>query len=210
MRSTATVILVLGLAATMGGCASMGGDECRHADWRAVGFEDGAKGINASYFGERRKACAKHGVTPNFEAYLHGRGEGLVQYCRPQNGYTQGTRGKAYAGVCPDGLEAPFVAAHADGMGLYQRHRAVKQAAKRLYRAEARGRRIEQLLVSKTQALISTKTPPQKRPRLALDLKQLTEEKVGIEQSLHDLEHDHAVAEQEFEAYRAGVGDRHR
>ena len=116
-------------------------------------------------------------MTPDFAAYLHGRGQGLVQYCRPPNGYALGARGQAYRGVCPESLEAPFVAAHADGMGLYERHRAVKRAAKRLYRAEARARRIEHLLVEKTQALISPKTRPQSRLSLALDLKQLTEKR---------------------------------
>ena len=149
-------------------------------------------------------------MTPDFAAYLHGRGQGLVQYCRPPNGYALGARGLAYRGVCPESLEAPFVAAHADGMGLYERHRAVKRAAKRLYRAEARARRIEHLLVEKTQALISPKTRPQSRLSLALDLKQLTEKKVEIEHSLDGLAHDHAAAEQEHQDYRARNGNPRR
>jgi len=41
-------------------------------------------------------------------------------------------------------------------------------------------------------------------------LKQLTHEKFAIEQSQHGLEHDHAAAEKDYNAYQACMSGRHR
>ena len=77
----------------LGGCAGMDREECRTADWRAIGYEDGVQGQSAAYFGTRRKACAEHGITADFDAYLAGRAAGLAHFCRPQNGYQLGVQG---------------------------------------------------------------------------------------------------------------------
>ena len=37
------------------GCATMGKDECLSADWRTIGFEDGAGGYPASRIGQYRQ-----------------------------------------------------------------------------------------------------------------------------------------------------------
>ena len=67
-------------ALVMSGCASMSGDECMATDWSAVGFEDGARGYTTERFAKHRKACAKHGITADFNAYQNGREQGLVEY----------------------------------------------------------------------------------------------------------------------------------
>ena len=87
----------------------MSTEECLTADWRAIGYEDGAQGQNPDYFGERRKACAEHGITADFDAYLVGRAEGLALFCRPPNGYRLGVRDYNYSGVCPVELEDAFL-----------------------------------------------------------------------------------------------------
>jgi hypothetical protein len=100
-----SLISLLGL----GGCASMSADECVTSDWHAIGYEDGARGYTADQLGNRRKACAKHGITPDFESYRAGREEGLRQYCQPSRGFSLGSGGARYNGVCPGDLEADFV-----------------------------------------------------------------------------------------------------
>ena len=85
-RLTTNLILGLGLIA-LGGCASMSGDECATSDWTAVGYEDGSRGYTSDRFGNHRKACAKHGITPDFQAYQQGRTDGLVEFCQPSRGY---------------------------------------------------------------------------------------------------------------------------
>ena len=41
----ATTLLALGI---MSGCATMNADECRNADWRIVGYEDGLQGAGGT------------------------------------------------------------------------------------------------------------------------------------------------------------------
>src|SRR6478609_9316856 len=101
-----TGILVAVLA--LGGCASMSREECLTVDWRTVGYEDGAAGYSGDRIGEHRKACAKHGVTPDLSAYQAGRSEGLQEFCRPQNGFRLGANGGSYGGQCPAELDPDF------------------------------------------------------------------------------------------------------
>jgi uncharacterized protein YceK len=57
--------MVLAIA-VLSGCASMSSEECANSDWVAIGYEDGSRGYTTDQFGNRRKACAKHGVTADF------------------------------------------------------------------------------------------------------------------------------------------------
>jgi hypothetical protein len=203
-RLPATMVLL-----ALGGCAGMGAEECRIADWRAIGYEDGVQGRDAASFGAHRKACAEHGVSADLDAWLGGRSEGLEQFCRPQNGYRLGTQGNAYAGVCPLALEAGFVAAHAEGYGLYQREAALKELGKQLHYSRRRAEEIEYLLADRTALLIAPALEPSARASLAIELKQLAQERIRLEQSIDQLEHDYAAAEREYEAYRSHSADRH-
>ena len=187
----------------------MNSAECRTANWQAIGYEDGAEGQNLDAFGDRRKACAKHGVAPNFEAYLAGRDDGLTIFCRPQNGYRLGARGRRYTGVCPAGLEAAFVGAHTEGYGLYRLSTALKGIDRRLRRNKQRAKRIEFLLAEKTTLLIGPEGAASERAALAIELKQLAVERGEVEEAIRQLEHDHAVAEHEYEDYRLRVGYRY-
>ncbi len=101
------------------GCATMGKNECLNAQWQSVGYEDGAKGYNASRIGEYRKSCAEYNVSPDLEAYMQGRMQGLAQWCKPSNGYYLGTRGATYNGVCPEALESDFQFAMSEGRAVY-------------------------------------------------------------------------------------------
>ena len=205
MRRLSATMLLLAL----GGCAGMGAEECRIADWRAIGYEDGVQGRAAATFGTHRKACAEHGVSANLDAYLGGRDEGLEQFCRPQNGYRLGVQGDAYAGVCPLALEAGFVAAHTEGYGLYQREAALRELGKQLHYSRRRAEEIEYLLADRTALLIAPALEPSARASIAIELKQLAQEKIRLEQSIDQLEHDYAAAEQEYDAYRQHSSDRH-
>jgi hypothetical protein len=203
-RFFATILLF-----ALGGCAGMDAEECRTADWRAIGYEDGVQGRGAASFGTHRKACAGHGVTADLDAYLGGRGEGLVHFCRPQNGYALGVQGNPYAGVCPIALEAAFLAAHTEGYGLYQRQAALEHLGKRLHHSRRRAEEIEYLLADRTALLISPDLAAAARASVAIELKQLAQEKVRVEQSIDQLEYEYAAAEEEYEDYRMHSADRH-
>jgi Protein of unknown function (DUF2799) len=195
------------LLSALCGCAGMDSDECRTADWRAIGYEDGIQGQSAAYFGTRRKACAEHGVTADFDAYLAGRAEGVAHFCRPQNGYQLGVHGQQYSGVCPVELEAAFVAAHADGYGLYERSAALNHIRKKLHRSQERAKEIEYRLAETTTLLISPELQAADRATVAIELKQLAEEKIDLERSIDELEDDYAAAEFEYEDYRRRMAD---
>jgi len=205
-------IVATGILLVLGACSStaMNKAECKTADWRAVGYEDGARGRSADAFGARRKACAEHGVAANFDAYLGGHGEGPAMFCRPQNGYRLGSNGYRYSGACPAHLEDGFRTAHADGYGLYERRRARDGIARELQRSKRRSSQIEHLLVEKTAQLASPMLMPAQRASIAVEIKQLAEEKASMNQHIRQLEYDHSVASHDYEAYRSQVASRYR
>jgi hypothetical protein len=198
MRRLPLTILLCALA----GCAGMDAEECASADWRAIGYEDGVQGQSAARFGSHRKACAGHGVRADFDAYLAGRAAGIAQFCRPHNGYQLGLQGAPYAGVCPAELEDAFVAAHAEGYGLYERGAALDHLRKRLHYSQERARSLEYRLAEGTALLIAPNLTPTERATLVIELRQLTEEKLDLERSIDQLEQDYAAAELEYEGYR--------
>lgn len=203
-------LLWMTLLFALGGCAGMDAAECRTADWRAIGYEDGALGRSPQYFGTRRRACADHDVVADFDAYVAGRAEGLVHFCHPRNGYRLGTQGYRYAGVCPAEFEDAFLAAHADGYGLYERDAALKSLRKRLHGSRERAKKIEYLLTEKTALLVSSEVEVSERAAIAVELKQLTEEKVGLEARIDQLEYEYAVAEHDYQSYHDRIAARPR
>ncbi len=143
MAAKRFIFLAIIAAAALGGCASMSPEECMTADWRTIGFEDGARGKTAESIGRHRKACAKAGVTANQARYEEGRQTGLREFCQPAKGYDVGLRGDAYQGVCPSDLEDEFLRAYEEGRylhGLEQAVRDVEQSLGRVDRELAQGR----------------------------------------------------------------------
>lgn len=97
----------------LSGCATLNEQECRSADWRAIGRTDGQQGRAMDRLDEHRKACAEHGVTPNADRYWLGRSEGLQSYCQLDNALRVGRAGQAYLGVCPPQIDPAFRRFHA-------------------------------------------------------------------------------------------------
>lgn len=203
-------ILVASALLFLGGCATHGMSEaeCRMADWRAIGFEDGSRGAAASSFGAHRKACSEHGVSPDFDDYLAGHAQGLESFCRPENGARLGEAGYRYTGVCPKHLEGPFLEAHALRYGLYERRVALEGIDRRLHQCRERSKHIEVLVVDKTALLVAPHLTPASRANLAVELKQLAEEKIELGREIHALEHDRIEAEEEYAHYQNRVAYR--
>jgi hypothetical protein len=197
-------------ALALGGCAGtiMDKAECTVADWKAIGYEHGAKGYGTNAFGKYRKACAKHGIAADFDVYRSGHAEGIAIYCRPPNGYRLGTRGYRYS-ACPANLASAFQSANDDGYGLYERRVARDRLASQLSSNKRRSKEIEQLIARKTARLVSGRISPTKVASLAVQLKQLGEEKVEVEQSIRQLELDYADASRVYEGYRNSVANRY-
>jgi uncharacterized protein DUF2799 len=124
----------LALAVLLAGCATLGKDECLHADWYAIGIEDGAGGKALERLGEHRRACAKHAIAPDADRYVAGRDHGLESFCTQQSGFTHGRAGHAYGGVCPASLSRNFLAGYQRGRELYESNRRLTELEREISR----------------------------------------------------------------------------
>ena len=187
-------------------CASMGKDECLSADWRTIGYEDGTHGLSASQIGEHRKDCAKYGVTPNLQAYLAGRDQGLTQYCNADNGFRVGASGARYAGVCPQRLEGDFLSGYRNGHQLYALNAALRSATSRLDSRRHDLDKINKRLKEESLALVAEKTSTAERIKLLADIKTLGDRKNHVRDEIASLEQERAACEADLSAYRQKLG----
>lgn len=193
--------------AGVGGCASMSGDECMTSDWGAIGYEDGARGYTTDRFGQHRKACAKHGVTPDFAAYQRGREQGLVEYCQPGRGFEIGSNGGGYSGVCRADLEGDFLDAYNAGYHLHTLQKNVDSASSRINSKERELERIEEEIHDKEAALISDAATTEQRIVLLKELKDLSERTGQLEAEIRELYELRARSQVELENYQVAVID---
>jgi hypothetical protein len=154
------------LSLLVSGCAAMDKNECLNAQWQSVGYEDGAKGYNASRIGEYRKSCAEYNVSPNLEAYMQGRLQGLAQWCTPSNGYYQGTRGAIYNGVCPEALESDFEFAMSEGRAVYDYRKKIHDHEMLIARLHREYGAIEEQISFMEAELVSDQVRPRRRRAL--------------------------------------------
>jgi len=207
MNSKLSFILLAMSFVGLSGCATMSSDECMTSDWSAIGYEDGSRGYTTERFSQHRKACAKHGVTPNFTAYQTGRDQGLIEYCQPGRGFQVGANGGSYNGVCSVNLEADFVDAYNTGHHLYSLRSNVNQASSKIASKEREIKRINESVASKEAALISDETTQEERILLLADLKELSERTGTLEAEIKDLYDVRARSEVELEHYQMVVAD---
>jgi hypothetical protein len=184
------------------GCATMNEDQCVASDWSAIGYEDGSNGYTSDRFGSYRKACAKHGITPDFRAYQEGRDEGLVEFCRPSRGYNLGLSGRSYNGVCDAALEEEFLDAYRVGHELYKLRAAVNSANSRIASREQELESVRESMRAKEAELIAPETTVQDRVLVLADLKEMSERTGELEAEIEDLvaeraQHEYALSEYE-------------
>ena len=203
-RKWATISMAAAMLA-LSGCATMSEDECLMSDWNAIGYEDGSRGYTMEQFSNRRQACAKHGVTPDFRAYQTGRDEGLVSYCQPSRGYNLGVSGGRYHGVCDVALEEEFLDAYRVGQQLYSLRSNVQSANNLIYSKERELERVEGTIRSKEALLINDETTTEDRVLLLADLKDLSERTGELETEIQQLIADRARFEMELAEYEATV-----
>lgn len=198
-----SIMSLLGLS----GCATMTADECVTSDWHTIGYEDGARGYTAEQLGNRRKACAKHGVAPDFEAYQAGREEGLRQYCQPSRGFSLGSSGARYNGVCPVTMEVEFIDAYNTGRQLHTLRSRISSATNQISSKKRELDRANGRIRSAEAQLISTETSVGDRVLLLGDLKDLSERTGQLDAEIVSLIEDRVIAEQQLAAYQGMIAD---
>ena len=191
----------------LSGCASMSGDECVASDWSAIGYEDGARGYNTDQHAKYRKSCAKHGVTPDFSAYMDGRDRGLVEYCQPNRGFNVGSGGGRYNGVCSVNLEADFLDAYNAGYHLYTLRSNVSRATSSINSKENELERIENQLLKHGVTLIAADTTVEERVFIVADMKNLAERTGRLQAEIRELHDIRARSQSELEHYQMVVAD---
>jgi len=194
-----SLVSVLGLS----GCATMSADECVTSDWHAIGYEDGARGYTADQLGNRRKACAKHGITPDFAAYQAGREKGLRQYCQPSRAFNLGAGGARYNGVCPADMEVDFVDAFNSGHQLYTLRSRVNGATNQINAKERELDKVNDQIRDAEAKLISSETTIEDRVLLLADLKKRSERTGELEAEIAQLIEERAIYEQQLASYQA-------
>ncbi|NVJ49763.1 MAG: DUF2799 domain-containing protein [Gammaproteobacteria bacterium] len=119
MKSLLSLIVLVAAMLTLQGCATLSKDECRSADWRTIGFEDGSRGYSSQRIASHREACAEYGVAPDFERYMQGHKQGIRNYCVPSRGFSLGRSGSQYNNLCPADLEPSFLTAYRRGLEVH-------------------------------------------------------------------------------------------
>ena len=174
-------VLIPSLVLLASGCASMNEDECKLADWHTIGYEDGVRGVSAAHIGERREACAEHGITPDFAAYQKGREEGLREFCTPASGYRLGRNGRSLSAVCPADLRAEFRDAYKSGREIHQAAVIVGTTRSKLHHKKQELAEVRSSLTTKAGQLISPSTDTERRITLLVEIQDLTSRKSRLE-----------------------------
>ena len=203
-RKWANIVVAL-VVAGLSGCASMNADECATGDWSAVGYEDGSRGHTTERFGSHRKACAKHGITADFQAYQRGRDQGLVEFCKPGRAFNHGVNGGNYNGVCAADMEPEFLEAYHAGRKLYTLRANVSRANSAIYSRESELEAAEHRVVEAELALISDETTTEERLALLAELKELSERRGHLKSEIKQLIADRARFEQDLQYYEQTV-----
>ncbi|NVJ59953.1 MAG: DUF2799 domain-containing protein [Gammaproteobacteria bacterium] len=180
MRYKAQILVIVVSLLGLQSCATLSKEECRAADWRTIGFSDGARGYASGRISDHREACAEYGVAPNLQQYLAGHKEGIRNYCVPNQGFDLGRRGTQYNGICPADLEPAFLSSYRQGQEIYVIERDIKQFERERNDLISEHDSLLKEIEDNERIIVSDNTSPQLRRELLEQnrrLEQLVEEK---------------------------------
>lgn len=183
-------ILIL-LAASLSGCATLSKEECLYADWFQIGLEDGSAGKTVATLGQHRKACAKAGVTPNLEEYERGHNQGLLRYCNYNNGLNLGSRGRSLPQFCPQEVRTEFELGYQHGFErrtqktvIRELSQEIKQIADEVASGQAQIEHYEALLTDDTTTAKERQYALEEMRALEADLESLDLHLMELENAL--------------------------
>lgn len=155
-------------------CASLSPEQCKNADWRQIGYTDGANGEPAGRLQEHASACAKADIKPDLDAYLSGRMEGLLSYCQPENGFEVGRRGRPdNVGDCPPHLRAPFLDQYRQGREINGLEGEVQRLRSMLQNDQNEARRNDRRMEDIRKELRRPNLSPERRTSLLNEIERM-------------------------------------
>lgn len=199
------------LAVLLAGCETgppMSAAQCQVADWRQVGFQDGASGRPAERFVALEQSCALAGLPADQARYMEGRREGLYTYCQPQRAFQAGLGGGGYAGVCPPELDGVFRQAFSDGARAASVRSALAAAESAISSARSERDELERKIQANELGLIASTTDAE-RERHRNELVRLRGERRDVENRLHDAEYDRRTSARDLDRVRSDLGFRY-
>jgi hypothetical protein len=188
MLNTVKLLSVFATLVLLNACTTLNKDECLNANWKIIGYEDGAHGHPPDRIGEHRQACAKHNIVPDMNTYQQGHAEGMRRFCQPRNGYQQGQNGYQYNGGCPQDLEPAFVQGHKTGAEIYAVKNRINATRSQQNNAIKQIKQVEDDISAKEKQIVLGNTTPAQRLLLLQDLKQLSQTKSDLENDVHNLD----------------------
>jgi len=81
-------------------CATLSENDCKNGNWKLIGKKDGISGKPLKVISQHQEACSPYKVKVDTKEYESGRKEGLVTYCKSENGYQEGLAGHTCHNVC--------------------------------------------------------------------------------------------------------------
>ncbi len=181
------VLLAIGLL-VLNGCATMNKDECRAADWYAIGFEDGAAGRSATRIGAHRRACAEYGVRPDGVRYQEGWDQGILKYCTPATGYRLGLRGSAAPTQCPASHRGPMLEAYHYGKRIHGLQLELQKLEQTIAEHEKLLAQTSAELDGLEDRLVSGQLPDTGHAQLLTQLKRLYQREIRLQSELEELD----------------------
>ena len=192
--------IIVGAVSVLSGCATLSEEECRAADWRTIGFEDGTMGKPIGQIGKHREACADHGVPVDLTAYKEGHEEGMVIFCQPASGFELGNRGGRFNDDCPVDLRADFYAAYEDGYRAFKLRREVRNSEQDIRRYQQSLEVIAEQIKMLEANLVSAEGDAGSREQWLGDLNNLQRQQAYIRGDIEDLQDkiNHRTGEIEY------------
>ena len=197
----ATVLLLLA------SCASLSPEQCQNADWRQVGYADGANGLPGSRIQDHASACAKIGAKPDMEAYLSGRMEGLVSYCQPENGFDVGRRGAPdNAGDCPPHVRGAFLQNYRQGREINALEAQISSLRGTMDNERREMRRREDRIEDIRKELRRPNVSPERRNSLLGEMERLIDRKQDTGGRQLGLQREMDIAQERLATRLRGMG----
>jgi hypothetical protein len=198
-------ILAIGAAVmALSGCATgpiMDVAQCQTADWRQIGYQDGANGHDPSRFVARDQACMTAGFASDQGKYQEGFGEGVRVYCTPSNGFRVAMNGQSYSGQCPADLDQSFRTAYSDGRIVYEATSALRAAESALNSLRSDRDRVESKLAQNEAGFAASQTDAE-RERHRNEIFRFRSERNRIEDRIRDQERELRWRSQEVSRLR--------